>query len=157
MISMTLLLRWWLPFVNRSHTSPLEWASFSRSSNMNRHGSPSVFKIHWPDSWYRMFKFKAFNSRMGIEVHSLKHHRITPLNRCSVRRELRFCRKPLQNVDLTDPVGAAMLHVNGCLNLTSALIALVEMTLSPRNRLMYTQSVRTYYRLVGAAWKKNAL
>ena len=75
---------------------------------------------------------------------------IPPLNRCSVQRELRFCRKRTQNLDLPDPVGPAIIQVNECLNLTSAIIALVEVTPSPRNRLIYTQRVRTDYCLACA-------
>ena len=62
-----------------------------------------------------------------------------------------FCRKRTQNVELPVPVGPAIIQLNGCLNLTSALLGLVEMTLSPRNRLIYTQRVRTYYRLDDAS------
>ena len=120
---------------------------------MNRHGSPLVFlKSTGTPSWYRVFKFRPSKSPVGIEVRSLKHHWIPPLNRCSVQRELRFCRKRTQNVDLPDPVRSAMIHVNGCLNLTSVLIALVEMTLSPRNRLIYPRRVQTNYRLSDGAW-----
>ena len=71
----------------------------------------------------------------------MKHHRIHPLNRCSVQIELRFCRKRIQNVNLPDPVGLAKIQVNGCLNVTSAFIALVEMTLSPRKPFIYTRTV----------------
>ena len=80
---------------------------------------------------------------VGIEVRSLKHHRIPPLNRSSVQRELSFSRKRTQNVDLPDRVGPVKIQVNGCFNLTSALIALVEMMLSPSNRLTYIERVRT--------------
>ena len=65
-----------------------------------------------------MIKFNASNSLVGIEVRSLKHHRIPPFNRCSVQRELRFYRKRTQNVDLPVSVGPAIIPVNGCLNLT---------------------------------------
>ena len=100
-----------------------------------------------------MFKFKESISLVGIEVRSLKHDRIPPLNRCSVWRELKFCRKRTKNFDLPDPVGPAIKQVNGCFNLTYALIAVFEITLSPRNLLSYTQPVRTYYRLSNVALK----
>ena len=122
---------------------------------MNRHGSPRVFlKSTGTPSWKRMFKFNASNYLVGIEVRSLKHHRIPPLNRCSVQRELRFCWKRTQKVESPDPGVPAIIHVNGCLNLISVLIALDEMTLSPRNLLIYTQTLRTYYRLDDADWKR---
>ena len=97
-----------------------------------------------------MLKFNESNSLVGIQVRSLKHHRITLMNRCSVERKLRYCRKRTQNVNLPDAVGPAIIQVNGCLNLTSVLIALDKMTLSPRNLLIYTRKVRTYYRLFEA-------
>ena len=151
---MTLILRFWLPFVNISHIRPLELASFSRSSNINRHVSPRVFlKSPGTSLYFRMFTFKASNSPVGIEFCSLKHHRIPPLNRCSVRRDLSFCRKLTQNFHLPDPIGPIIMHVNQCLNLTSALIAPVEMTLSPRNPLIYTGRVQKNYRLSDGAWK----
>ena len=77
----------------------------------------------------------------------MKHQRIPPLFRCSVQRKLMFCRKRTQNVDLSDPVCPAIIQANVCLNVTSALIALDEMSLSPRHLLRYT---RTYYRLADA-------
>jgi len=55
-----------------------------------------------------------------------------------------------QNHDLPELVGLAIIQVNGCLNLTSALIALVEMMLSPRGLLIYTRTERTFYRLSDA-------
>ena len=56
---------------------------------------------------------------------------------------LKFCRKQTQNVDLQDPAGPAIIQVNGCVNLTSALIALIELTLLPSNQLNYSRTVRT--------------
>ena len=99
-----------------------------------------------------MFKFKAFNSLVGLEVRSLKHHRIRPSNGCSVQRDLSFCRKRTSNV-LPDPIGPAIIQASGCLNLTSVCIAPVKMTFSPHNLYIYTWTERTYYHLYVASWK----
>ena len=91
---------------------------------MNGHGSPRGYlKSNGTPLQYLMFKFNTSNTLVGIEVRSLKLYRIPSLIRCSEQRELSFCRKRTQNVALPDPVGYALIQVNWCLNLTSALIA----------------------------------
>ena len=105
-----------------AHTS-LEYASFSRASNINWHGS----RLGFLNPLARLCDNGFSNPTLeGMEVRSLKHHRIPSLNRFSVQRELSFCRKRTQNVDLPDPVVSTTIQVNGFLNLTSALIALVK-------------------------------
>ena len=98
-----------------------------------------------------MFRFDAHNPLVGIEARSLANHSIPPSNLCSVQRELSFCSRRTQNDDLSEPVGPAIIQVNGCLNLTSVLIALVEMTLSQRHLLIYTRTELKYYRLYVAS------
>ena len=50
-IKMSLIFRWWLSFVNRTHTS-LEYTSFNRPWRIMRHGSPSALsKVSGAPSW----------------------------------------------------------------------------------------------------------
>ena len=62
-INITLIFRWWLPLVNKTHTSS-EYTSVNRSSKIIKHGSPCAFaKLLFSGTplWYCTFLFNADN------------------------------------------------------------------------------------------------
>ena len=141
-------------FVNRLRTFQLEYTPFMKILNINRHGLHRGFwKSVSNPSWKLRFRFKVFNTFVGTEVRSIKQQITSPLNLCSVQRDLRFCGNHTQNVDLTDPVGPAIIQINRYLNLTTVLVVKVKITIVLRNRVIYIRTARTYCHLYDAYWR----